>query len=133
MGKKWMHRTVSICAGIMALSFGGLVQSHAASFIGNASMQQDPDNTGANKQGGTTADQQKENPADRELAQKIRQSIMEDKSISTDGHNVKVIVRDGKVILKGPVQSEDERKNIEGKASDLAGADKVVNKLTVKS
>jgi len=117
----------------MALSFGGFVQSHAASFTGNASMQQDADNTGTNKQGGTTADQQKENPADRELAQKIRQSITADKSISTDGHNVKVIVRDGKVILKGPVQSEDERKNIEGKASDLAGADKVVNKLTVKS
>ena len=133
MGKKWTYRTVSICAGIMALSFGGFVQSHAASFTGNASMQQDADNTGTNKQGGTTADQQKENPADRELAQKIRQSITADKSISTDGHNVKVIVRDGKVILKGPVQSEDERKNIEGKASDLAGADKVVNKLTVKS
>jgi hyperosmotically inducible periplasmic protein len=133
MGKKWMFRTVSIGVGIIALSFGGFGQTHAASFISNASLQQDPDNTGANKQGGTTADQQKENPADRELAQKIRQSIMEDKSISTDGHNVKVIVRDGKVILKGPVQSEDEKKNIEGKASDLAGADKVINKLTVKS
>jgi osmotically-inducible protein OsmY len=34
--------------------------------------------------------------------------------------------------LKGPVNSEEEKKNIEGKAADLTGADKVTNKLTVK-
>lgn len=95
--------------------------------------QQEADNTNANKQEGTTADQQKETPADRELAQKIRKSITSDKSLSTYGHNVKVIVRDGMVTLKGPVQSEDEKKNIGAKAADAAGADKVRNELTVKS
>jgi len=80
-----------------------------------------------------TADQQKENPADRELAQKIRQSINSDKSLSTDAHNVKVIVRNGKVILKGPVQSEEEKQKIVEKEADLAGADNVTNRLSVKS
>jgi hyperosmotically inducible periplasmic protein len=46
---------------------------------------------------------------------------------------VKVIVRNGKVILKGPVQSEDEKQKIVGKAADLAGADNITNRLTVKS
>jgi hyperosmotically inducible protein len=123
MGK--ILRTVSIGVGAVALSV-------AAGSVHGRTLQQ-PDNTSANKNQGTTADQQNNNPADRELAQKIRQSITNDKSLSTDAHNVKVIVRNGNVILKGPVQTEDEKKNIVDKATDLAGADNVTNKLTVKS
>jgi hyperosmotically inducible periplasmic protein len=124
---------VWIGAGILALGLsGGFTQSQASSLT-HVAFQQEPDNTSANKQGGTTADQQKENSADRDLAQKIRQSINSDKSLSTYAHNVKVIVRNGKVLLKGPVQSEDERQQIVGKAADLAGGGNVTNKLTVKS
>lgn len=127
-------KTISIGAGILALGFaGGSMQCEATSGPRPTIAQQQPDNTGTNRQGGATADQQKENPADRELAQKIRQSINSDKSLSTDAHNVKVIVRNGKVILKGPVQSEDEKQKIVEKAADLAGADNVTNRLSVKS
>ena len=63
-----------------------------------------PDNTKVNKQdrakGAPTADQQKENAGDRDLTQKIRQSIMKDKSLSTYAHNVKVIAQNGQVTLK---------------------------------
>lgn len=55
---------------------------------------------------GTATDQQKNDAADRELAQKIRQSINGHKSLSTDAHNVKVIVRNGHLSLKQPVASE---------------------------
>jgi hyperosmotically inducible periplasmic protein len=84
-----------------------------AAFASAATQQ--PDNTSANKntQGAPTADQQKETPADRDLAKKIRQSIVSDKSLSTYAHNAKVIVRDGKVTLKGPVKSEDEKAALE--------------------
>ncbi|MEQ1352514.1 MAG: BON domain-containing protein [Candidatus Acidiferrum sp.] len=99
--------------------------------------QTQPDNTknneGDNKKGAVTADQQKMNPADRDLAKKIRRSITSDSSLSTYAHNVKVIVRDGTVTLKGPVKSEDEKNAVGSKASDIAGADKVQNELTVKS
>ena len=99
--------------------------------------QTQPDNTknnqGDNDKGAVTADQQKMNPADREIAKKIRRSISSDSSLSTYAHNVKVIVRDGMVTLKGPVKSEDEKNAIGSKASDIAGADKVQNELTVKS
>lgn len=126
--KKLLLKTISVGLGAAALSFGG------ATVLTQARTPQQPDNTSANKrQGATTADQQKETPADRELAQKIRKSIMSDKSLSTYAHNVKVIVRDGMVTLKGPVQSEDEKKNIGSKAADAAGVDKVQNELTVKS
>jgi hyperosmotically inducible periplasmic protein len=100
-----------------------------------SSARQQPDNTSANKnsQGTPTADQQKETPADRDLAKKIRQSIVSDKSLSTYAHNAKVIVRDGKVTLKGPVKSEEEKAALESKATALAGTGMVENDLTVKA
>ena len=73
---------------------------------------QAPDNSKANQQdrdkGSSTAEQQGENQADRDLARKIRKSIVGDKSLSTYAHNIKVIARGGTVILKGPVRSEEE-------------------------
>lgn len=79
-----------------------------------------------------TADQQKSNESDRNLTKEIRQSIEKDKSISTYGHNVKVITQNGMVTLKGPVRSEEEKKAIEAKAAEVAGADKVTDEMDVK-
>jgi osmotically-inducible protein OsmY len=80
-----------------------------------------------------TADQQKENPSDRDLAKQIRQSFVHDKSLSTYAHNVKVIAEGGKVTLKGPVRSEDEKNALGAKAAQIAGASNVVNQLDVVS
>jgi hyperosmotically inducible periplasmic protein len=94
-----------------------------------------PDNSKMNQgdanQGATTADQQKMNPADRETTKNIRSAIYKDKSLSTYAHNVKVITQDGKVTLKGPVRSDDEKSNIEAKAIAVAGAGNVTDSLTV--
>jgi len=80
-----------------------------------------------------TADQQKENRSDRDITQQIRQSIMKDKSLSTDAHNVKIITSNGRVTLKGPVRSEDEKKAIEAKAAEVAGESKVTSELNITS
>jgi hyperosmotically inducible periplasmic protein len=90
-----------------------------------------PDNTKRNKDQSATADQQKMSPADRETTQKIRKAIMDDKSLSTYAHNIKVITRNGKVTLRGPVRSEDEKHAIEAKAADVAGAENVTNDLEI--
>jgi hyperosmotically inducible periplasmic protein len=95
-----------------------------------------PDNSAVNKRdknpGELTADQQKMNPDDRALTAKIRKSIMDDKSLSTYAHNVKIISQDGTVTLKGPVRSGDEVKSIVAKATDITGdAGKVINQLSV--
>ena len=55
----------------------------------------------------------------------IRKSIVDDKSLSTYAHNVKIIAQNGQVTLKGPVHSEEERRSIESKATEVAGAGKV--------
>ena len=57
---------------------------------------------------------------------------MTDKSLSTDGHNVKIISTNGKVTLRGPVRSEVEKRAIEEHARKYAGEGNVTNEVTVK-
>jgi hyperosmotically inducible protein len=94
-----------------------------------------PDNTKTNQgdanKGATTADQQKMNPADRATTKQIRSAIMDDKSLSTYAQNIKIITRNGKVTLKGPVRSADEKTAIGEKATQVAGAGNVTNHLTI--
>jgi hypothetical protein len=118
-----------VVSGALTMGIGaGYTDCASASNILQA-----PDNTANNKQQNPTADQQKETPADRALAQKIRHAIVDDSSLSSSAHNVKIIVRDGVVVLKGPVQSEDEKKSIGEKAAEIAGAGKVKNLLTINN
>ena len=91
-----------------------------------------PDNTKNNKdQTNTTADQQKMNPSDRAITQKIRKAVIEDKSLSTYAHNIKIITQDGKVTLRGPVRSEDEKNNLQAKAVAVVGDGSVTNQLEI--
>jgi hyperosmotically inducible periplasmic protein len=94
-----------------------------------------PDNSKTNQgdasQGAVTADQQKMNSADRETTKQIRSALMKDSELSTYAHNIKIITRDGKVTLKGPVHTEDEKASIGAKAAVIAGAANVTNQLTV--
>jgi len=103
--------------GVSLLIAIGLFAVPKASSFGMQQQEQQPDNTRMNKgdasKDATTADQQKMNPNDREMSRKIRAEIMKDKSLSTYAHNVKVITQDGKVTLKGPVRSQDEKASAE--------------------
>ena len=94
-----------------------------------------PDNTKVNERDrakdAATADQQKENSSDREITQKIRRALMDDKTLSTYAHNVKVIAQDGQVTLKGPVRTEEEKKIVEAKALEVAGEGHVINQMSV--
>lgn len=78
-----------------------------------------------------TADQQKENATDRELTRSIRRALMDDKDLSSYAHNVKIISQGGNVTLKGPVRSDDEKRVVETKATEVAGAGHVTNQMSV--
>jgi hyperosmotically inducible periplasmic protein len=122
-------RTHLLSGLLMAVATFSLAQSSAGQ------SPTSPDNTGMNRADRNgdqrTADQQKDR-SDRDLTQQIRRSITADKSLSTDAHNVKVITRGGQVTLKGPVQSESEKRTIEAKAAEVAGEDKVTSELAIK-
>ena len=80
-----------------------------------------------------TADRQKDNRSDRDITQQIRKALIQDKSLSTYAHNVKVITQNGQVTLKGPVQSDEEKRAVESKATEIAGENKVTSELDIKS
>jgi len=93
------------------------------------------DNTGRNerdREGTTlTPGDQSSNEADVELTRRIREAVVADDSLSTNAHNVKIITINGKVTLRGPVESEAERAKIVATAQQLAGKNKVDNKLEI--
>jgi hyperosmotically inducible protein len=96
---------------------------------------QAPDNSKTNQRdrgdSSATADQAKTNKADTDLAKKIRQSVYADKTLSTYAHNVKIVVQDGHVTLRGPVRTEAEADEVKRKAVDVAGAENVISQLEV--
>src|SRR6478672_7617862 len=63
-----------------------------------------------------TAEKQSNNKDDLALTQKIRQEVVKDGSLSMNAKNIKIIVREGKVMLRGPVDSQQEKDTIGAKA-----------------
>jgi hyperosmotically inducible periplasmic protein len=125
IGKRWIFTGA-------ALLFGTAL---VASPRPQDNQQPAADNTKTNQgdadKGAVTADQQKMNPGDREMTRNIRAAIMKDKTLSTYAHNIKIVTQDGKVTLKGPVRSEDEKSEVESKAASVAGPDNVTSQLTI--
>jgi hyperosmotically inducible protein len=70
--------------------------------------------------------------SDRKITQQIRQAVVNDGSLSFTAKNVKIITVDGKVTLRGPVKTEQERAAIEAAAKRIAGAAVVDNQIEVK-
>ena len=122
-----------LCTGLLLGSSGVLARAQeptgqqAAPAVDNSKV-----NERDRSKNEPTADQQKDNRSDRDITQQIRRSIWKDKSLSTYAHNVKIIAQNGMVTLKGPVRSEEEKRVVEAKANEVAGAEKVTSQLEVK-
>ncbi len=135
--------TKLVLAGVLALpaliiGTYGIAQTaprDAGSMSNSTSDTVAPDNAKSNKvdpsNRGSTADQQKNDSADIDLAKRIRQSVVADKSLSTYGHNVKIVAANGMVTLNGVVSNSEEKMKIGQKALSIAGAGHVVDELKV--
>lgn len=93
------------------------------------------DNTATNKRdrddSEMTADKAKNKKSDIQLTAEIRRAIVDDKTLSTNAHNVKIIVQDGNVTLKGPVASASEKATVAKKAAAIGGRGKIVDEMAV--
>ena len=69
---------------------------------------------------------------DRRMTQQIRQAIVKNSSLSFNAKNVKVITLNGKVTLRGPVNSDEERSTIDAAAKKIAGETQVENQLEIR-
>jgi hyperosmotically inducible periplasmic protein len=75
---------------------------------------------------------QNENQADVKTTADIRKRVL-DAKLSVNARNVKIVAQDGKVTLRGPVDSDDEKRKIDEIAKDVAGANSVDNQLEVSN
>ena len=71
------------------------------------------------------------NSSDLKTTQEIRKAVVGDGSLSFTAKNVKIITTGGKVTLRGPVKSAEEREKIAALARKVAGAANVDNQLEV--
>jgi len=88
-------------------------------------------NRGETESSAVTPLDQGESELDLKITQTIRQSIMDDQSLSTNAHNIKIVTKDGRVVLRGPVDSQDEKNRIQAVADRVAGANQVQNDLEI--
>jgi hyperosmotically inducible periplasmic protein len=124
---------ISKCLSLLSASLllGACLTAGAAQQEQQPAPDNSKTNQGDNNKGAVTADQQKMDPADRNITKQIRSAIYKDKSLSTYAHNIKIISQDGKVTLKGPVRTADEKDSIAAKAASVVGAENVTNQLDV--
>ena len=97
-----------------------------------------PDNSGVNERdrhdAHPTPEDQKNNKSDLEITKRVRQSLVnKTNDLSTAGKNIKVITVNGKVTLRGPVNSEEEKAKIDRLAKEAAGDANVTDELEVKN
>ena len=83
---------------LLSVAFLGAVLLGPA--VLSAQQNPPPDNTRVNQRdrstGEPTADQGRNNLSDRDIMQKIRRSVMDDRSLSTYAQSVKIISQEGK-------------------------------------
>jgi len=70
--------------------------------------------------------------ADMDITRRIRKEITSEDRLSLYGHNVKVITLNGRVTLRGPVQSAEEKRRISDIANRIAKSENVDNQLEIK-
>jgi len=123
--------------------FSMLLLTVAAAFGGcdNASRttQTTPDNVNLRPTTGTTQNvdrsektpfDQNENSADIDTTASIRQRIVAT-DMSINARNIKIMTANGKVTLRGEVENESEKGQIEAIAHDVAGEGNVDSQLQI--
>jgi len=95
------------------------------------------DNTGKNERdrdpNKLTPMDQKENETDLTITQKVRQEVVGRDALSMTAKNVKIITVDGVVTLRGPVNSDGEKREVASIAQRVMGVKRVDNQLEVAS
>ncbi len=97
-----------------------------------------PDNTATNRAAASgdtkTPMDQLQASQDIDITANIRRAIMNDKAMSINAQNCKIITeKTGLVTLRGVVNSQAEKDSIEAKAKAVPGVAKIDNQLEVKA
>jgi|SRR5579872_5202283 len=114
------------------------ISETSASSADTNSATANADNSGKNARDNNsatlTAGDQSNSEPDRKITQQIRQQVVSGTNhYSLTARNIKIVTDNGKVTLRGPVNSEAEKSGIEGIAKNVAGEGHVDDELEVKA
>jgi osmotically-inducible protein OsmY len=113
-------------AGITIISLSAMAADQKADSTNTAKNQRD--RSGDTKTSGDQAN----TSADLRITQAIRRGLMNDRDLSSDAKNIKVITANGEVTLRGPVNSAQEKTKVEQIAKSAAGGAQIVDQLDIK-
>jgi osmotically-inducible protein OsmY len=139
----YLPKTFSLVAAL-ALMVGCNRSSDSSATGGTGDSQarssdtvREPDNTGRNVRDRSdatlTPGDQGSSDADREVTRGIRRAITANDQLSTTTKNIKIITTDGKVTLRGPVNSEHEKSLIDALVKQQPGVTSVDDQLEAKA
>ena len=80
-----------------------------------------------------TSQTQSNDAADIELLSSIRQQIVEEDTLSSSAHNIKIMTNKGTVTLRGPVNSAMEKDKVGKLVEKITGVASIDNQLDVTS
>jgi osmotically-inducible protein OsmY len=108
----------------------------AAATLNNVNAKQEdkkvsPSPRVVSQEDGLTAQDQSNKPADLAVVKQIRRELMKDDALSTKAKNVKIIVLNNGVTLKGPVTNDMEMERILKHAYVTAPKHKIYNQISV--
>jgi hyperosmotically inducible periplasmic protein len=114
-----------------------LSDTNTMSSYGTNTAGRDVDNSGINQRdrdtNNLTPGDQGNTQSDIDLTQRIRKTLVMDTTYSMTAKNIKIIAVNGRVTLRGPVNSDSEKSGIEALAKNIAGDGNVDDQLEVKS
>lgn len=125
-----MNKATAFAAALSVLMAGTALAADEVKAHGDhGAVRGDADNTGRNVRDrdadSVTPMDQSNDKGDVAITRRIRKSIVDDSSMSTNARNVKIVTADGKITLRGPVKDEQERAKIVTAAKRAAKAEKL--------
>lgn len=74
-----------------------------------------------------------ENTTDLAISQNLRIALFADKNLSAEAKNIKIFTEDGVVILRGALDSAEEKNEILKKAKSIDGVKKIEDQIQIRS
>lgn len=97
----------------------------------------DADNTARNQRDSSatalTPGDQGESASDIDLVARVRRTVTQNDQLSTTAKNIKIIANNGKITVRGPVNSDAEKQQIEEAIKNIQGVAEVDSQLEVKA
>ena len=113
----------------VAFSINAFAADKAAKDVDNSAVNQ-RDQSG---QTVTSDDQTMGSKNDVEFTRLVRRALTKDDKLSIYAQNVKIVTLDGKITLRGPVHTEEERMRVATLAQKAVGGQQtIINQLEVK-